>query len=48
MKTYLRSSAACVKPDFLCADNSTCVVDYRVCDGKQDCPGNGDELQCGK
>ena len=36
-----------MSPDFLCYDNSTCVKEYKVCDGRQDCPGNDDELQCG-
>ena len=29
------SLAACVTPDFLCSDNSTCVEEYKVCDGKR-------------
>ena len=45
--THDVSFAACVSPDFLCYDNSTCVKEYKVCDGRQDCPGNDDELQCG-
>ena len=37
---------ACLAPDHLCGDSTTCIVSNKICDGIMDCQDNSDEFNC--
>ena len=39
---------ACLAPDHLCGDGTTCVISNKVCDGIMDCQDSSDEFNCSK
>lgn len=37
---------ACISPSLFCHENSKCIAQSQLCDGKPDCPSGADEQFC--
>lgn len=43
---FARKGYECLKTEFRCYDNSSCVDERLLCDGRRDCQDNSDEENC--